>query len=276
MPKVSVIIPCYNQGHYLDKAVDSILNQTFQDFEIIVINDGSTDESTIEKLRHYDRPKTTVMHTSNQGLPNARNNGIRNTDSDYLLPLDADDYMGTTFLEKAVPILDSRNDVGVVTCGMQCFGMSGKRHLPKGGGVKNFLSHNNACVASLFRRVCWKEAGGYNEDLRQGYQDWNLWIDITKRDWLVHVIPEYLYFYRRKPGSMVTKSNLIRPDLVKQIVNIHRDLFEQHVDEVVYEKEKKILELKQAQKILQNSLQYKIGGWISAPYRAIRTLLQGT
>ena len=94
MPKVSVIIPCYNQGACLEEAVDSVLAQTFQDFEILVVNDGSTDEATIRMLGKYERPKTRVIHTDNQGLAMARNNGIREARGAYILPLDADDKIG--------------------------------------------------------------------------------------------------------------------------------------------------------------------------------------
>ena len=275
MPKVSVIIPCYNQGHYVDEAVDSILNQTFQDFEIIIMNDGSTDECTVEKLEQYDRPKTTVTHTHNQGLPRARNTGIRSGRGEYILALDADDYMGTTFLEKAVPVLDVQPEVGVVACGIQHFGTSQKRHLPKGGGVRTFLAQNDIGVPSLFRRVCWEETGGYDESLKQGYQDWNLWIDITKRGWLVHVIPEYLYFYRRTSDSMVTKSNMMRPELVKHIVQNHRDVYEQYVVDVIYEKERKILALKQERKQLQRSTSYRLGQWMTTPYRWLQHTIKG-
>jgi glycosyltransferase involved in cell wall biosynthesis len=76
MPKVSVIIPCYNLGHYLDEAVDSVLAQTYQDLEIIIVNDGSTDEVTNLLLEEYRKPKTRVLKTNNQGLPSARNKGI--------------------------------------------------------------------------------------------------------------------------------------------------------------------------------------------------------
>lgn len=271
MTKVSVIIPCYNQGQYVDEAVDSMLNQTFQDFEIIIVNDGSTDEFTLEKLEHYDKPKTKVLHTTNQGLPYARNNGIKIANGEYILPLDADDYFESTFLEKAVQVLDMQSEVGVVTCGMQCFGISQKRHLPKGGGVKDFLTQNNACVASLFRKICWEQAGGYNETPK-GYEDWNLWLDITKRGWLVHVIPEYLFYYRRRPGSMIRESDEIKPDLIKQLVNNHRELFEQYVDEVISEKEQKILILKQTKQELLNSGSYKIGEWLTAPYRFFKRI----
>ncbi|HXM47111.1 MAG TPA: glycosyltransferase family A protein [Pyrinomonadaceae bacterium] len=79
MPKVSVIIPCYNHGSYIDEAVDSVLAQTFPDFEIIIVNDGSTDQETVQKLADFNQPQTTVLHTANQGLAAARNSGIQNS-----------------------------------------------------------------------------------------------------------------------------------------------------------------------------------------------------
>lgn len=274
MVRVSVIIPCYNQGQYVDEAVDSMLHQTFQEFEIILVNDGSTDTFTIQKLQHYYKPKTTVIHTPNQGLPNARNHGITLAKGDYILPLDADDYFQATFLEKAVHVLDIQPEVGVVSCGMQCFGISQKRHLPKGGGVKNFLAQNNACVASLFRKRCWEEAGGYHETPK-GYEDWNLWLDITKRDWQIHVIPEYLFYYRRRPGSMIRESDAMKPELIKQLVNNHRELFERYVDFILAEKERKILELKEEKEIVRQSLSHRMAQYLAAPYRRLKQIAGG-
>jgi glycosyltransferase involved in cell wall biosynthesis len=274
MIKVSIVIPCYNQGQYVDEAVDSMLNQTFQDIEIVVVNDGSTDTLTIKKLQHYDKPKTTVLHTNNQGLPHARNNGIKESIGEYILPLDADDYFAPTFLEKAVDVLNAHPEVGIVTCGMQCFGISQKRHLPKGGDVTNFLGQNNACVASMFRRVCWEQAGGYNETPK-GYEDWNLWLGMTKRGWLAHVIPEYLFYYRRRPDSMIRESDAIKPELIKQLVNNHRELFEQYVDEVVSQKEQKIFALKQVKQMVLESNSYRLGQLLSAPFRMIARWRKG-
>ena len=91
MMKVSVIIPCYNQGQYIEEAVKSVLAQTYQNFEIIIVNDGSTDEFTNKLLSDYDKQKTKVLHTDNQGLASARNNGIKVAKGKYILPLDADE-----------------------------------------------------------------------------------------------------------------------------------------------------------------------------------------
>jgi glycosyltransferase involved in cell wall biosynthesis len=273
MVKVSVIIPCYNQGQYVDKAVDSILKQTFQDAEIIIVNDGSTDAFTVEKLTYYQKPRTTVIHTQNQGLAAARNTGIKNAGGEYILPLDADDVMAPTFLEQAVSILEQHPEIGVVSCGIQCFGRNQKRYLPKGGDVRNFLVENNAAVASLFRKMCWEQAGGYNEHIHPGYADWNFWIDITKRGWLVQVIPEYLFLYRRRSGSMLVESNARRPSLIKELVQNHKDLFAQYVDEILFAKEQELFECKRQKRELQHSASYQVGEYVLKPYQIVRHLL---
>ena len=103
-PTVSVVIPCYNQGQYLDEAVESVISQTYQDFEIIIINDGSNDLETIEILKNYQKPKTRIIHTENQGVIAARNRAIEAAQGKYILPLDADDKIGNTYLEEAVQL----------------------------------------------------------------------------------------------------------------------------------------------------------------------------
>jgi len=268
MPKVSVIIPCYNHGQYLDEAVDSILNQTYQDVEIIVINDGSTDPLTVEKFRTYQKPKTHVIHTENGGPSAARNTGIRAAHGVYILLLDADDYFDATFLEKAVAILNERQEIGGVACGVQYFGSDVKRHIPRGGDVKNFVIENSALGNALIRKICWEQCGGYDERMKDaGYEDWNFWIDVTKRGWLVHIIPEYLFYYRQHPVSRRTKSHEDRPEYILQVVRNHRELFAQYVEEVIEAKELKILRLRQEKRLLLNSWSYKIGATLLTPFR---------
>src|SRR4030066_1926561 len=124
MPRVSVIMPCYNLGQYLNEAVESVLSQTFQDFEIIIVNDGSTDEFTNKLLANYNKPKTRVLTTDNEGLPSARNNGIKISSGEYICCLDADDKYHPEFLEKTVPVLmnDMAHEYGFVTTWAQFFG----------------------------------------------------------------------------------------------------------------------------------------------------------
>ena len=121
-PRVSVIIPCYNLGQYLDEAVESVLSQTYQDFEILIVDDGSTDPATQALLADYRRPKTRVMRTTHGGLAAARNLAIANTAGAYLCALDADDRLEPWYLERVVPILDADPSVAFASCWLRTFG----------------------------------------------------------------------------------------------------------------------------------------------------------
>jgi len=124
-PTVSVIVPCYNQGIYLDEAIQSVLGQTYQDFEIIIVDDGSDDGLTgltNDLLRDYRRKRTRVIRTENRGVVSARNTVISHARGKYILPLDADDRIGSEYLEKAVKILDDNPDTGIVYCEVEFFG----------------------------------------------------------------------------------------------------------------------------------------------------------
>jgi glycosyltransferase involved in cell wall biosynthesis len=130
-PRVSVIIPCFNHGQYIDEAVGSVLDQTFQEFEIIIINDGSTDPSTVTRLRSYNHSGCKVIETENKGPAEARNTGIKASTGEYILPLDADDKIGPKYLEEAVKALDNDREIGIVYCGVEFFGdKTGKWNLP--------------------------------------------------------------------------------------------------------------------------------------------------
>ena len=111
---VSVVIIAYNCAKYICDAIDSVLAQTFQDFEIIIVNDGSTDQKTNDILRNLNKPKTRVIHTVNQGVCHARNTGIKESLGEYILPLDSDDKITEIYLEKAVKVLDENANVGIV------------------------------------------------------------------------------------------------------------------------------------------------------------------
>src|SRR2546428_12065850 len=109
--KVAVIIPCYNRGRYLDEAVESVLAQTFEDFEILVVDDGSTEDETRRLLASYDKPRTRIVHSENRGLPAAKNLGLAHTTGPYVCMLDADDRLDPCLLEKSVAALDGDSPI---------------------------------------------------------------------------------------------------------------------------------------------------------------------
>ncbi len=243
---VSVIIPCYNHGTYLPDAIASIFAQTWPDYEIIVVDDGSDDPQTLKVLEEIKDSRVSVHHTPNGHLSAARNFGIRQSRGEFILTLDADDKFAPDFLEKAAGVLREKPRVGVVTCFVRTFGSSSEEtFLPEGGGVTNFLLKNNCCGNALFRHQCWVDAGGYDESMR-GFEDWNFWIGVTKNNWTVHTIPEFLFHYRDTEGSMSKSIQANRPDLYRKIVSNHVEVFREYVVDVLYAKEEKIKYLRES------------------------------
>jgi glycosyltransferase involved in cell wall biosynthesis len=221
LPKVSVIIPCYNLGQYIDEAVDSVLAQTYRDFEIIIVNDGSTDEETINILRNYNKPKTKVIHTDNKGVSAARNTGITAATGLYILALDADDKIDNTYLEKATSILDKKENVGIVYCEAELFGKrTGKWEIPD-YKLPWILLRNLIFSVGVFRKKDWERTNGYNTNMIHGWEDYDFWLSIIELGREVVRIPELLYFYRQRPGS---RDKLSR----KQIIQCYSQIFRNH------------------------------------------------
>jgi glycosyltransferase involved in cell wall biosynthesis len=202
-PTVSVVMPCYNQGKYLDEAVQSVLRQTYQDFEIFVVDDGSTDPETIRILDNYGRPKTKLIRTSNQGLSAARNTGIKACSGKYILPLDADDKISSTYLEKAVRVLEENENVGIVYCKAELFGeVSGAWELPA-YRFPDILLGNQIFCSAFFRRADWVTVNGYNPVY--AWEDFDFWLSLIELGREVFCIPEALFFYRKHSDSMIAK-----------------------------------------------------------------------
>lgn len=201
-PTVSVIIPCYNQGHYIDEAVGSVLNQTYQDLEIVIVNDGSTDANTIAILKSYSRVKTVVIHTDNQGLASARNNGIQAARGEYILPLDADDKISKTYVEKAVSLLQANENLGIVYSEAEFFGSrTGKWRLSQ-YHFPSILLDNVIFCSGFFRRSDWQKIGGYRANMKYGWEDYDFWLSMIELGRQIHRIPEPLFFYRKTSRSM--------------------------------------------------------------------------
>ncbi|WP_421658641.1 glycosyltransferase family 2 protein [Leptothermofonsia sp. ETS-13] len=228
-PIVSVVMPCYNQGKYVDEAVGSVLNQTFQSFEIILINDGSTDEETNQILGNYQKPGVTVLHTENRGPAAARNTGIQYARGQYILPLDADDRIAPTYLEQAVRILDENPNVGIVYCEAEFFGeKTGKFDLP-GFNFPGILLGNMIFNSSFYRKADWEKVGGYKNDFR-GWEDYDFWLSLIELGREVVRIPEVLYYYRQINSSR--SNSMTRQSWIEDYTHLfrnHTELYSQNI-----------------------------------------------
>jgi glycosyltransferase involved in cell wall biosynthesis len=227
-PIVSVIIPCYNQGRYLDEAVGSILAQTLQEFEIIVVNDGSTEPETIALLQNYSKPKLTIIHTENRGPASARNTGITQARGRYILPLDADDRIAPTYLEKAVPVLDANPAVGIVYSEAEFFGEeTGKFDLPC-FSFPQILLGNMIFNSSLYRHLDWEKVGGYKDHFH--WEDYEFWLSLIELGREVVQLPEVLYFHRQLKNSR--GGSLNRQKWLEDYVHLyhaHTELYSENI-----------------------------------------------
>ena len=202
-PKVSVVITCYNLGEFLEEAVDSVLAQTCQDFEILIVDDGSTDRSTQAVLEVFDRPKTRVLRVPHGGLAAARNTGIGCTTGTYICALDADDRLVPSFLAKTVSVLDGDPSVSFVSTWLRNFGNEEWDWQPDRCDLPTLLWENTVLTAALVRRAAVAEAGGYEGTMPvQGDEDWDLWLTLVERGHRGVILPEILFEYRRRAGSM--------------------------------------------------------------------------
>lgn len=228
--RVSVVIPCFNQGMFVDEAVDSVLGQTFQDFEIIIVNDGSTDKETNLLLANYQRPKTRVVHTSNRGVASARNCGIAESEGEYILPLDADDRIGPCYLERAVKILDEDQRIGIVYCHAEFFGDRHGRWFLPDYSLKEMLLYNVIFCSAVFRKSDWEKVGGYKFNMDIGLEDWDFWLSLIEAGAKVYKIPEVLFYYRIKNVSRTKSIDFDKQvDMHMQIVMNHKDLYAQNI-----------------------------------------------
>jgi len=273
MPKVSVIMPCYNQGLYIDEAVDSVLTQTFQDFEIIIVNDGSTDSYTNEILKNYNKPKTRVIHTVNQGVSAARNCGIKASCGEYILPLDADDKINNTYLQKAVQILDTNKNIGIVYSEALFFGEKKQKWNLPDYYFNDMLKVNHIFCSAFFRRADYDKTAGYDSNMVHGLEDWDFWLSLIELNVTIYKIPEILFHYRIKK---VSKSTVIDNDTFKmKVLNSyvfykHIHLYSEYSDAITAHFEKK--ELQKTILQIKNSYTFKIGMFIVKPFSWLKNL----
>lgn len=224
-PLVSVVIPCFNYGRFLLEAIDSVLASTFTSLEIIVVDDGSTDPETLRLLDGLDRPRTRVVRQVNKRLPAARNTGFREARGKYVLPLDADDRIAPTLIEKAYWVLEHRPRLGFVSFWLQHFGDENWVWKPEPYNLFRLLHANSVTVTSLVRRDAWAAAGGYDETLVHGYEDWEFWIRLGANGWHGFQVPEPLFLYRKHGASMITAAESRHQELVTAIRRRHPWLY---------------------------------------------------
>lgn len=278
LKKVSVIVPCYNQARFLGEALQSILEQTYTNWECIIVNDGSPDHTEIVAKEWCAKDlRFKYLYQKNKGLSSARNFGIQHAMGVYILTLDADDKYDATFIEKGAKVLKQNRDTGVVNCWISRFKETKEICVikPIGKIIDDFLFQNAANGTSLFRKKCWNAVGGYDENMKTGYEDWDFYIRVCAQGWKVHVIPETLFFYRQHDFSMrLGAYQNYDKDIKKYMYLKHKELYLNHYEEMVTFLLDAIDSEKQNNLKIRNKIDFKIGSVLLKPLRIIKALFR--
>jgi GT2 family glycosyltransferase len=234
-PRISVLMPCFNHGVFLAEAIQSVLDQTVSDAEVIVVDDGSTDEATLQVLQDLNTPRTTVVRTENRGLPAARNHAARSARGALFCALDADDRLAPTWFARALDVLDTRTDIAFVSHWLQTFGDERWTWTPVSCELPALLARNTVNGAAVVRRQAFEAVGGYDESMRSGCEDWDFWLRLVERGFRGVIVPEILFYYRRSAQSMsrvMTEADHYERPL-RQLVARHEDAYRQHLIDVL-------------------------------------------
>jgi len=208
---VSVIIPAYNQGDYLADAVASVIGQTYGDLEIIVVDDGSTDD-TAEIARSIDDGRLRYIYQKNRGLSGARNSGIRNSRGEYLTFLDSDDLFLPAKLKLLVGALEGRPDAGIAAGQAVPIDERGERigrvfDTPLPDDPVDLLLANPLHVGSVMLRRSWQEKVGYFDESLRSYEDWDMWLRLAVAGCPSIWVSEPVSLYRFHQAQMTRIGN---------------------------------------------------------------------
>ncbi len=211
-PPFAIVIPCYNDGKYLPEALASVAACDPSLYELLIVNDGSTDPQTLQYLQQLEKDGFRVLHQENKGLAAARNAGIAATRAPYILPLDSDNKLRPEYLSQSLDVFRNDSRVSVVYGDKWLFGYkSGLEPIPE-PDLYLLIQTNYIDACAPYRRSLWVELCGYDEGMRdfQGWEDWDFWLRAMCLGHGFHHIDQALFDYRLRSDSMahdLTKNN---------------------------------------------------------------------
>lgn len=238
--KVSVIIPCFNDGRFLIDAIASVERFAPENCELILVNDGSNEKVTLEILETLAETGYRILNQENLGLSAARNAGIHQASGCYILPLDADNRLRAGFIESAIKELESSSTTGVVYGYRQFFGLKTGTDEVGEFNLEEMLKFNYIDACAVFRRQVWDDCKGYDQNMSP-LEDWDLWIGAAEKGWRFHRLTLVTFDYRIRPESLLSMVDdaalverlfaamiekhyeLYQPRLIKQLAEMKRN-----------------------------------------------------
>lgn len=200
---ISIIIPCYDHGIYIREAIESVKAYKADNYEIIIVNDGSTDSYTLKVFSELENEGNFILHQENKGLGAARNNGIKISKGKYILLLDSDNKIKPEYIIKGISLLDQNKNLAVIYGKPLYFGTHKRSWPVQDFSLEKLTIFNFIDACSVLKKEAWEQVGGFDEHMVNGYEDWDLWLRIAVKGWKFRFIDEYLYEYRVREDSMV-------------------------------------------------------------------------
>jgi glycosyltransferase involved in cell wall biosynthesis len=219
-PLVSIIMPVYNYGNQFEKSLQSIFESTYKNIEVIIVNDGSTDEYILKKLNSINNPNIKIINQKNSGPSSARNEGFKNSKGDLILPLDSDDTIHPDYIQTCVSILKNNKNISPVYCDTLHSGeIQGVEQRPE-WSMERLIQGPFIVNCSMFHRKAFEDCEGYDVNLK-GWEDYDLWIRMGKLGYKGKRIqkPLFNYFHHEKDGTVSTTANQNQQELYNKIIN---------------------------------------------------------
>ncbi|HEY2843827.1 MAG TPA: glycosyltransferase, partial [Bryobacteraceae bacterium] len=222
---VSVVVPCYNPTSFLRETLASIAAQTHRNIEVIVVNDGTNLPESLALLKDVAGQASLYLEQSNRGLAAARNTGFRAAKGSFVLPLDADDLIQPTYVAECLAALKKDEAAAFVYTDYQVFGTKKYSEHPGEYNLYRLLDRNYFTYASLIRKPVWEAAGGYDDSMRLGYEDWEFWLRLGSRGCYGCRLPRILFHYRKHAASLYDTALAHHDQLVAYIQSRHPELY---------------------------------------------------
>ena len=228
MPKISIIIPSYNYAHYLQECVESIIKQTFTDWEAIIVDDGSTDDTQeiASSITALDPARIKYHRIENGGVSNARNYALERSSGEFILPLDADDVLFPGALESYLRCIEQDKDIGFAYCVVLNFGeedQDNKIWDPGEFNKERFLWENLAACTSIWRREFYTRGIKYRDVI---FEDWDLWLQMLATGCRAGYIARPLFGYRLHHSGRSAVNNYRYLQALIQLINLNPSLYE--------------------------------------------------
>lgn len=270
-PLVSIIVPCYNQEDYINDALESVYNQTYTNWECIVMDDGSEDRSE-EIIQQWISKDTRFKYyyKDNGGICETRNFAIQCATGEYILPLDGDDKLHDTYIEKAIDIFLKRPETKLVYCDTIMFGAKNEIIKSPPYNFQKLLIDNTIPCTGVFRRVDFEKTKGYNLNMNYGLEDWDFWVSFLNEEDKVVKLDDNLVYYRIKD---ISRSTLIKEQeekneaMLLQIFKNNQEKYLQHFNPI----RNKILadHYQERTDFILKTSEYTIGKTICYPFRIL-------